>query len=184
MINITIARDGKASGLTMLAESPHKFSSFNPYNTFFKYTEDDVDELRMMWKEACEMYGDNYKTYNVPEHLILMMLMMLYGKGAYNEVSFPEAGVLPAVQSIFLCFVVVLHNKVLKSKCVDIKINTLSEYMVRMSQLLFARGVITNEDIKIFDQDNDGSELTSEEINKILKGCHDYETGIGAFVFK
>lgn len=179
MITIKIARNGINEGLSMLAESPQKFNTWNPYNTFFDPKEETIDKLKTLWHLARLEDGsmERSESFYVPQHLILVMAMMIEGQ---TLISYPESGVLPGVQSLFFIFVVLLHKETNKNYI----INTLSEYMVRQSQLLVLKEILSTDDITIYDFPNEGENISGEKINETLFGMHDYENEIGLFKLK
>jgi len=153
-LTIVVARDGKSEGLSMLAEAPHKFSTFNPYNVYFDPKEvdyasalEDVEWAKRQSKRA----------FDWPEHL-LMLAVMLHSS-SIDTVSFPEAGVIPGAQSAFMMFVVKL---LINNPDRNIKINTVSEYMIRMLQVIIASKMLAPEDVAIYDQEVKEEQLAKD----------------------
>jgi hypothetical protein len=148
-ISITIQRDGKAEGLTMLAGPVNSFTTFNPFNTFIEVKESDVDSFNntLSWVKSV---SDRY--FHWPQHAILLMIQ--HSKLDDTTLSFPECGLLPGVQAMMMYYIIKL---LLDTPDRKVKIRTVSEYMVRALQLIVASGIFPAEDIEILDQENKDS---------------------------
>lgn len=175
MIELIIKRDGKAEGFSLLVESPQRFNTWNPYNTFFQPKEEEMEIVKELYRESIKVMDDRYKDLHIPEHTVLTMAYLVHCKNG-GTFSFIETACLPGVQSLLMAFIVLLH----KRTGANYKINTLSEYMVRCSQVLVAYGIISTDDIKIFDMPNQDSD-DLQDISATIKDCHEYENEIGVF---
>jgi hypothetical protein len=145
-LTVTVQRDGKSAGLTMLAESPTRFGTFNPYNTFFDPKELDVDGFKNTMCWAKENSGAQHEW---PQHGLLLMAQWF--TSPQIELSFPECGTLPAVQKAMMYFIA---KTVADNPSLVVRIRTLSEYMIRALQVVVARGVLNANEVTILDQDN------------------------------
>ena len=144
MLNIIIARDGTNVGVSLVGEQIGSYKTFSPYNTFVDINKDQQKILIDTINWAKKTSDRNYTWAN---HTVLLAAMLL----EHSTISYPEAGALPAVQTAFITYVVKL---LLDNPEREITIYTVSEYMVRMLQVLVQKKIIKTEDIAIFDQDN------------------------------
>jgi hypothetical protein len=160
MIKITISRNGMLAGSSII---PTK-DVHNPYFLFgAECTEENQALLDQHLQDAKTLYRKVYGKSNmggvIPEFTLRTLL--LWQDMRFNDpISYPETACIPGVQSFLMCLFVVMQRA---NPDKDLEIITVSEYMVRMSQLLVTSGELSVDDIEIFDMSTEG--LTPENIS-------------------
>ena len=154
MIKITVSRNGMLAGTSIIPTQ-------NVHNVYFLFgsecSEENQAELGLRLDEAKAMHKrvqPSVKTMGgvMPEY-ILRTLLLWQSFQFRGPISYPEAGCIPGVQSFMMCLFVVMQRAYPDA---DLEIITVSEYMVRMSQLLVAAKELSPDEIQIFDTPIDG----------------------------
>jgi hypothetical protein len=161
MIEITVVRDGSLGSVSIVPDR-------NVMNIYFLFgaecKDDNQARMQKYLDDAFEIY---MKAHNIKSKsdivlggeipIYTLRTLMLWGLGGHysGQISFPETGCIPGVQSFLMCIFVAIHNE---DPSRVLKIGTISEYMVRMSQLMVAKGILVpGEDIKVFDSPINGT---------------------------
>lgn len=152
MIKMTISRNGMLEGTSII---PTK----NVHNPYFLFGSECAEENQMLLSKRIDEAKKLYKKVRkgeklggvIPEYtlrtLLLWQIMDFNG-----PISYPETACIAGVQSFIMCLFVVMQRA---NPDTNFEIITISEYMVRMLQLLVASGELSIDDVEIFDEQED-----------------------------
>lgn len=148
MIKITISRNGMLSGTSIIPTR-------NVHNVYFLFgsecTDENQDLLADRMKEANDIYdkvrSNSTKGGVIPDYSLRTLLLWQH-INFKSPISYPETACIPGVQSFLMCLFVAMQRA---NPDKDLEIITVSEYIVRMSQLLVVAGVLSPDEIEIYD---------------------------------
>lgn len=170
MIKIIVQRNGEVFGASIIAT---KDAILNPYFLFGEECkEDNQERLQGYMNEALDLYdkvrGKSASKGGVMPEYTLRTILLWQHVNFNAPISYPEIGCIPGIQS-FLMVLFAVMNKHNPEK--ELVIHTISEYMVRMSQLLVVHDIINKEDIQIYDtapEDDDYSDVQPAKLEHAL----------------
>lgn len=151
MIKLTISRNGMLAGTSIIPTR----DVHNPYFLFgSELAEDNQAKLGEYITQAKELYAKVHSPSMggvIPEFTLRTIL--LWQSMHYNgPLAYPETACIPGVQSFLMCLFTIIQRA---NPDADIEIITVSEYMVRMSQLLISSGELSADSIQVFDTSPD-----------------------------
>lgn len=153
MIKITVSRNGMLKGTSIVPTR-------DVHNVYFLFgtecSEDNQELFSKRMDEANALYkkvrGTDHKGGVMPEYCLRTLLLWQH-LNFNTAISYPETALIPGVQSYLMCLFVVMQRA---NPDKDLEIITVSEYIIRMGQLLVAAGEIASDEVQVYDTQPDG----------------------------
>lgn len=157
MIKIIVQRSGHIRGASIIATR----DAHNPY-FLFDYGQ-DAENIKL-FSECLEKTSYYEKTHTglFPEYTVRTILVAM--KWKRPEISYPEVGLIPSMQSVLM----ELFFELAKATGKDWTIHTVSEYMVRQSQVMVAKNIMPLDFCAVYDTYDPGGEYVPAKLEFTL----------------